>query len=255
MGTEPTIDVVHYLKERAELGWYGDFFSPVVLSEEDFKSDHLTLRVKVYDLDSYDQYRATLNALTSVFSAGSVFPELLPYLALGEKISKAILHFANIVDSHDKIIDSRIRFTVAEEKTGQKILQTGHFVCFAERVDAESEGLYLDENLRVVHEDGKEFDSMSYAVYSITDRVYTDYRRTIDQKIAKLLSELRGKGNSGEAGIHFLRETMNGYTKYKKAKRYLELRAKDSLSENERKLMERLERELREDEVLKNIVF
>ncbi|WP_290598221.1 MULTISPECIES: hypothetical protein [unclassified Archaeoglobus] len=254
VGTEPTITTVHYIKENAEIGWHGDFFSNVVLAEDDFTSDHITLRVQVYDLDKYDKYKDFVEKVFKEFDVGLIFPALLPYMAFGSAISDQILRLIDSLDTHDRIIDERVRFAIAEPKTGQKILQTGHFVCFRESIDAEDENLYLDKNLRVVHEDGKRFDGCSYAVYTVTDEVYTDYRWKIDQKIAKLISELNGKGNSGEAAIHFLRKTMEAYTKYRKAERYVELKSKSELTEEEKRLLNRLEREIRSDEVLNHLL-
>lgn len=251
VGTEPTINVVHYIKENAELGWHGDFFSNIVIAEEDFTSDHVTLRLQVYDLDRYDKYKSIIESAFSEFKIGVVFPVLLPYMAFASSISKPLMELIDVMDTHDKIIDERVRFAVAEPNTGQKVLQTGHFVCFKEEIDAESENLRLDKTLRVVDDKGKEFEGYSYAVYTITDEVYSDYKWIVDQKVAKLLSELNGKGNSGEAAIHFLRKTIEAYTKYRKIERYTELKLKQELTEEEKKLLNRLEKELKEDELLK----
>jgi len=254
VGTEPTINVVHYIKENAELGWHGDFLSNVVVAEEDFISDHITLRLQVYDLDRYDKYKDVIKSAFSDFKIGVVFPVLLPYMAFASSISKPLVELIDLMDAHDRIIDERVRFAIAEPNTGQKILQTGHFVCFREEIDAESENLRLDKNLRVVDGEGREFEGCSYAVYTITDEVYSDHKWIVDQKVAKLLSELNGKGNSGEAAIHFLRKTIEAYTKYRKIERYTELKLKRELSEEEKRLLSRLEKELKDDELLKKFL-
>ena len=252
IGTEPTITTIHYIMENAELGWHGDFFSNVVVAEDDFTSDHITLRLQVYDLDRYDKYRSLIEtAFKELSVVGFVFPILSQYLSQASSVSRQLLDIIDILDTHDRIIDERIRFAMAEPKTGQNVLQTGHFVCFRNEVDAKN--LYLDKNLRVVDEDGNLFDKCSYAVYSVTNEVYTDYRWKIDQKVAKLISELKGKGNSGEAAIHFLRKTLEAYTKYRKIERLIELKSKSDLTEEEKKLLSRLEREIKEDEVLRHV--
>ena len=251
IGTEPTITTVHYIRKNAELGWHGDFFSNVVLAEDDFTSDHITLRLQVYDLDKNKYGNLVETAFKELGIVGIVFPAISQYLSLASIVSRQLLDLINAIDTHDRIIDERIRFAIAEPETGQKLLQTGHFVCFSNEVDAEKENLYLDKNLRVVRENGEEFGGCSYAVYSITDEFYTDYRWKIDQKIAKLISELEGKGNSGEAAIHFLRKTMEAYIKYRKIERYLELKSKSELTDAEKELLSRLEREIRDDDVLR----
>jgi hypothetical protein len=66
----------------------------------------------------------------------------------------------------------------------------------------------------------------SYAVYSIRKVDNQEPFWEIDQKIAKLLSELDEKGNSSRAPIDFLRDTMEGYTAFRKIQRYYELQSK-----------------------------
>ena len=57
---------------------------------------------------------------------------------------------------------------------------------------------------------GGPFIDGSFAVYPIRKVDYQEPLWKIDQKIAKLLSELDGKGNSSRAPIDFLRDTMEG---------------------------------------------
>jgi hypothetical protein len=73
---------------------------------------------------------------------------------------------------------------------------------------------------------GKPFIEGSYAVYSIRKVDYQEPLWEIDQKIARLLSELDGKGNSSRAPVDFLRDTMEGYTAFRKIQRYYELQSK-----------------------------
>jgi hypothetical protein len=56
-----------------------------------------------------------------------------------------------------------------------------------------------------------------------------------------LLSELDGKGNSSRAPVDFLRDTMEGYTAYRKIQRYYELLGKgDKRTEEEKQLFNKL---------------
>ena len=73
---------------------------------------------------------------------------------------------------------------------------------------------------------GRPFIDACYAVYSIRKVDYQEPFWEIDQKIAKLLSELDGKGNSSRAPIDFLRDTMEGYTAFRKIQRFFELQSK-----------------------------
>ena len=73
---------------------------------------------------------------------------------------------------------------------------------------------------------GEPFIDGSYAVYSIRKLDYQEPFWEIDQKIAKLFSELDGKGNSSRAPIDFLRDTIEGYTAFRKIQRYYVLQSK-----------------------------
>jgi hypothetical protein len=108
---------------------------------------------------------------------------------------------------------------------GYQVLQTGHWICFDE---PQEEGLILKSNMDIYHKEpqGGPFIDDSYAVYSIRKVDYQEPFWEIDQKIAKLLSELDGKGNSSRAPIDFRRDSMEGYTAFRKIQRYYELQSK-----------------------------
>ena len=117
------------------------------------------------------------------------------------------------------------------------MLQPGYFVCFKQPVP---DGLWLNRDLRVVHEDGRPFEDLSYAVIGLTREYYDYVNWEITQKIAKLVSELNGGGTSGKAALEFLKETMEGYQKYKKLLRARELMSKSDRTEPEDVLLEEL---------------
>jgi len=123
-----------------------------------------------------------------------------------------------------------------EENIAKRILQTGHWICFSE---PQNEGLIIDSQLRISR-DNNPFNESSYAVYSIRAEETEEPNWETNQKIATLLTELAGKGNSGKAAINFLNETMDGYTKFKKLKRINELKTKDKRTREENDLLEKL---------------
>jgi hypothetical protein len=89
--------------------------------------------------------------------------------------------------------------------------------------------LKLNSNLQVVDAaSGRLFDGCSYVLYTIRKEEANEPDWEIDQKVAKLLSELNGKGNSGKAAIEFLRNTMEGYNKFKKLRRIQESESKEN---------------------------
>jgi hypothetical protein len=81
----------------------------------------------------------------------------------------------------------------------------------------------------------------SYAVYSIRAQEAEEPEWEIDQRVAKLLSELEGKGNSGKAAIEFVRDTIEAYSKFKKLQRIQELQDKSTRTKEEEDLFEEVE--------------
>jgi hypothetical protein len=161
-------------------------------------TSHITLQTQVYDLDQYDKAKDLLGKATSLAGNISVsFPVVAPFVAM--------------------------RLDVADDSTGFQILQTGHFICLDE---PREEGLILKPNMDIYHKEpqGEPFVDGSYAVYSIRKVDYQEPFWEIDQEVAKLLSELDGKGNSSRAPVDFLRDTMEGYTRLEKYKGIMSLK-------------------------------
>ncbi|TFH48764.1 MAG: hypothetical protein E4G89_05765 [Methanothrix sp.] len=247
-GKEPAVQKLHMMGNDVECGWQGDFFNRIILAIRDFKelNENLALRVQIYDLDKIDT--SLIDDIQSM--AGSVavaFPALAPYAA-GATFVNAAAKLADNIDDHDKIIDEKIVLESVDPHIGHTLLQQGYYICFRNPISL-SEVKYLDKNLRVLDADKKEFEGFSYAVVE----VHKDFRECldleIDQKVAKLASELNGKGQSGKAALDFLRETLNTYTDFKDLQRERELGAKKEgeLTESEKKLLA----ELRSKERLK----
>jgi hypothetical protein len=221
----------------------------LVCSFADFQDNHITLQTQVYDVDSYDKIKDLVSDLASMSGNVAVtFPVIAPFIAAGGSVASSILELVNQLDRHDKIMESNLRLEIAEESTGSQLLQTGHWVYF-ERPQAEK-ALKLDPNLQVRDANtGTVFDGCSYAIFTVRREETQEPNWEIDQKVAKLLSELNGKGNSGKAAIEFLRDTMDGHNKFKKLKRIEELEniGADKRSEEEIDLLSKL----KSDESLK----
>ncbi len=237
---EPPVQRLHFMRQNVPLGWHDDFFNDVVLSVREIKSRILTIRIQVYDVDIMDRgliddvQEAAQHVSTSVAIA---FPQIAPYAGA---VGFAVPAFMSLLDNlahHDRILDERIKLEVTVPSSGFKVLQPGYYVCFKQPVD---EGLRLNRDLRVVHGDGTPFEDFSYAVLGITREHYAYVNWEITQKIAKLVSELNGGGTSGKAALEFLRETMEGYQKYKKLVRAQELMTAPSRSDPENALLEEL---------------
>lgn len=256
-GTAPIVQRIHYLKKGQKINQIvGDFFKTLVCSFSDFKDNHVTLQTQVYDIDEYDEIKDTVAAASSLAGNISVtFPVVAPYVAMGTAVAKGLTELLDKLDKHDAIIDSNLRLDVADNSTGYQVLQTGHWICFDQ--PQEEGSLILKPNMDIYHKEsqageggggGRPFIDACYAVYSIRKVDYQEPFWEIDQKIAKLLSELDGKGNSSRAPIDFLRDTMEGYTAFRKIQRYFELQSKGQRKTPEE---EELFKKLGEDPAIK----
>jgi hypothetical protein len=224
-GAEPPVQRLHFMQDNVEPGWQGDFFDDIVLSVNDLNTDRnkrLTLRIQVYDMDRFDVGLVTAVAGASQ-SVAVAFPQLAPYVAAVSFAAPALAKLVENIDDHDKIIDERLALEIAAPGTGHNLLQPGYFVCFRQpQPEDDIHRLYLDNRLRVVgvvDKDEIEFCETSYAVLEMEDQFLADREREIDQKVAKLMAELGGKGQSGRAAIEFLRETMDLYDRYRRLQR------------------------------------
>lgn len=220
VGSSPLVQRFHYFKEKQPIGEHMDgFFNSLIYSHSDFKDTHITLQIQAFDVDSYSGIKEIFTGLSNMAGNTAVtFPVLAPYLP-GLQAAGSLLELLDKIDKHDLIMESNLKLEVTEENIGAQLLQAGHWVYFDEPQD---DGLELDSNLRVV---GK-INESSYAIYSIRKEEAQEPQWELSQKIATLLSELNGKGSSGKAAIEFLRETMDGYSRYKKITRHQELAAK-----------------------------
>jgi hypothetical protein len=251
-GTAPTVQRVHYLKYGQRIKeWVGDFFNTRVCSFSDFQENHITLHLQVYDIDDYNGIKDLFSAASTIGNNIAItFPVLSPYTAAASAVGSSVVELLNTIDQHDSIMDANLRLETGEENVGSNILQTGHWLFFEKPQDS---GLQLSPNLQVIGKDGEVFSDCSYAIYSIHKEETQEPEWEVDQRAAKLLSELGGKGNSGRAAIEFLRDTIDGYGKFKKLKRLRELERKSAKerSQEENDVLQRL----RSDETLKFLLM
>lgn len=238
-GNEPPVDRMHYLGSEEPLGWHGDFFRDTVLSVRDLTKSELTIRIQVYDVDGIDP--GLVDAVRSVSSeSAALFPQLLPYAGLVGLSVGPVVELVNNVDDHDVILDDRIKLVVDEPGTRHDLLQPGYVVCVAGGGARDDRELTLDDDLTVRESDGSEYTDGSYAVLEVA-REYVGRRDwEIDQKVAKLIAELNGKGQSGTASLEFLEGTLDAYSDYQRLDRATELRSKESLTDAERQLLDDL---------------
>jgi len=235
-GSEPPLDRLHYMGSDDPTGWQGDFFRDTILSVRDLTKEELTVRVQVYDVDGVDS--GLVDAVASVSSHAAVtFPQLTPYAAAAGLGVRPVVELVNNVDDHDVILDSRMKLEIAEPRTRTTLLQPGYFVHFDGEVP---DPVTLGRDLRVRTEDGAEYTDGSYAVLEVRREFVESRDWEIDQKAAKLIAELDGKGQSGKAPLEFLEDTLAVYSDHRRLDRAEELRSKEDLSPDEEALLEEL---------------
>lgn len=222
-GTSPTVQRFHYFKEKQKIKEHiENLFNTLVCSYSDFKDSHITLQIQAFDVDSYEPIKQIFSGITQIAGNTAVtFPIIAPYLP-GVSAASSLVELLDRLDKHDLIMESNLRLEITEQDTGSQLLQAGHWVYFDKPSE---EALELDSNLHIKGD----FADSNYAIFSIKKEEAQEPQWELSQKIATLLSELNGKGSSGKAAIEFLRETMDGYAKYKKITRYQELSNKYEL--------------------------
>lgn len=228
-GSSPKVQRIHYYKEREPINkLYSNFFDSVIFSTNDFTYERILVNIQIFDIDSYDKYRDILTTISGMSnSAATSFPALSPYTAYAALAIPGVNGILNLVDTlneHDPILNDSLRLEITTPMTGSTILQTGNFVYFNL---PQEDGLKMNSMKNIIENDGKIFSGCDYAVISVQNKEIAEINEwEKDQKAAKLMSELQGKGSSGKAGIEFLRDTMDGYSNFKKLQRILELEGK-----------------------------
>jgi hypothetical protein len=242
-GSTPKVQRIHYYKDKEPINkLYSNFFDSVIYSTKDFKYDIFHLNIQVYDIDNYDKYKEVLSAISGMGNSLAVnFPALSQITAIAIPGANGILNLIDKINEHDKIIDDTLRLEIAQPNIGTVILQTGNFIYFNQ---PQKEGLKFDSTKRVVNENGDSFTGCDYAVVSIRNTEIEEINKwEKDQKAAKLMSELQGKGTSGKAAVEFVKDTVEGYNNYRNLQRITELEKKLNPTPEEIALLSKLKQD------------
>jgi len=236
IGDEPPVERLVFMRKNAALGWHDDFFNDVVYSTRDFTGERLTLRLQIYDIDNLDE--GLVQSVESFAErTGGLFPQLAPYAGAVDFAVGPLVDLVDAIDDHDRILDERVTLEIAEPETGHKLLQPGYFVQSKGSIDTSHT---LGPNLRLRDSNGDEYRKHSYAVLELVRDELADRQYEIDQKAAKLVSELQGKGQSQQAALTYLQETLDAYSKFRKLQRARELQSRDERTDAEQNLLEDL---------------
>jgi len=234
VGDEPPVERLHYMRSDTSLGWHGDFFHAVVFSTRDFRGERLTLQLRAYDVDNVeDQLIQSVGRLAE--QVAGLFPQLAPYLGAVDFAVGPFVELVNNIDDHDRILNDQVTLEVPHERRGgRKPLTPGYVVCSKEPI---GDGCTLGDDLRIRRPDGGRHDDCSYAVFGLLRDHLVGRQYEINQRAAKLIAELKGKGQSERSPIFFLQETLDAYATFRKLQRARELQSRESLTAAEERLL------------------
>lgn len=242
----PIVERVHYMKHNDKQKKFNMFYNDCILSKSNYKNNSLKLTVQVADLDfvptdDFDNLEEVIN------NSGLAFPQLSNFTPIAKQVVDTFMKLIEITRKHNVIMDGSLNLKVNDYGTYDDILQEGIYISVEDNV-GEYDEITVNKNL-FLERDGEEFKELNYFVIEIKKGSIDDEQYLIDQKVAKLVSELNGKGNGTKAPIFFLRETLTGYNNFNKISDYQSLSSLKSLSENQQRRLEKL----REDPIVKKI--
>lgn len=248
IGSKRIVDKIHFLKRNyPEQETVGPFFHSTIYATKDFQesSNDITLQIRVYDEDglSCKEIESLQNTLSTVGTASAVaFPAFAPIAGLATGIGNSLVSLIDNLDDHDRIIDGTIKLEINKpEDQGYDHLQPGFIICFRDEI--KEENLYLGEDKQIYsNTNGELYKNNSYIVLRIRRSFIEDPDFEANEHAATLLTEIEnGKKGKSVKSLSFVKDTFDSYTKFKKLKRIKELKAKEELTEDEQKLLTKLE--------------
>lgn len=237
IGNEPPVERLHFMQKNAKLGWHGDFFNDIVYSTQDFSGKRLTLQLRVYDVDNVNE--ALIGSAEQLAKqAAGLFPQLAPYLGIVDFAVGPLVELVDNIDDHDEILDEQVTLEVPQAgRKGQNALKPGYVVCTKDSIEPECT---LGSDLQIRNPDGNPLEECSYAVFGLLRDDLVDREYEINQRVAKLIAELKGKGQSGRSPIYYLQETLDAYSRFQKLQRAYELQSLETRTDAQERLLKDL---------------
>jgi hypothetical protein len=239
-GEQPLVDRIHYYEEGVPKGEpIGNILSNTVFVTDDYNGEDklwLELDVTEVDTDSGERKAAVAAFSTLASTAGAIFPVALPYAFAATALVNVFEKLLSALERDTPVIRAPFALYSGELSLGKAPLQKGTYVCF--ETPQFSTGFRLEENgLVVVGEEISPTREFSYAVFDIVPKKQVSPAFVISQKMATLLTQMKKGGSSPTLTIEFLTDTLTQYSNFKKLTRYVELKGKSSLTDEEKSLM------------------
>jgi hypothetical protein len=244
IGERPKVDRVHYYQENIPKHQVlKNFFSDTVYLNEDFNGfDRLWLEMKIVEVDSDHGARedtiATFERLVGL--AGSVYPTILPYVLASSSVMKLANKLLQALERDRYVVNVPIALYPTGNRPGKAILQTGTYAAFSQPVNAEE--LIFKQNGQISRKNRQPME-VSYVCFHIEKGLRGTIRDVVHQKMAILLTQMSRQKNENtpRATLDFLTETLSVYTNFRRLERYQQLLTKETLTQDEKRLMGEIE--------------
>ncbi|MBU4320889.1 MAG: hypothetical protein L6246_01840 [Thermodesulfovibrionales bacterium] len=243
MGEQPLVERIHFFEEEVPKGHpIKHMLAENLFIADDYNGiDKLWLEIDVLEIDTNTgERKAAVKAFQSLAAtAGAVFPAILPY-AFGASVAVGVV--AKMVEALEKDTHVvRVPFAMYPDapRLGRAPLQSGTYIAFAKPQDPsgfkfQANGLLTASN---------ETSEVSYVVFDVAPVKQVSPKFVTNQKVATLLTQMqRDNPHSALATIDFLTDTLTQYENFKKLNRYLELKSKGQVSDEEKTLLAEIEK-------------
>jgi len=244
LGDRPLVRRVHAFEQEVPEGQpMRNVLADNVFVEDDYSAtERLWLQMEVIETDTHrrQERQAVIQSFQSLAaSAGAIFPAVLPY-SFGVSAVAGI--FGKILDAIERdttVIEVPISLFPDPPRPGRAQLQAGSYVAFGRPISDPDKYLLQPNGLLT----GPKNEVLpSYLVFDIAPVERVAPKLLITQKIATLLTQIdEGNRFSTRDTIEFLSETLTAYDHFRKLERYLDLRGREQLSEEEEEQMRRIE--------------
>ena len=239
MGEQPFVERIHFYEEEIPKGKpINNLFADTVFVTDDYSgTDRLWLELNVLEIDTdSDERKAAINAFRSLAAtAGAVFPVVAAFAFASSSVASVVEKLFSAFERDKDVVKVPFALHPGSPRPGKAPLQAGTFVVFSQPQDPAK---YKLESNGSLTSNGAAPD-VSYAVFNISPQAEVSPDFVLNQKIATLLTQINvGNPNSAKGTMEFLDSTLTEYSNFIKLKRYLELKKKVNLSEEEKNLME-----------------
>lgn len=242
LGEQPLVDRIHFYEEEIPKGKpIQNIFADTVYVAEDYSGlDRLWLELNILEIDTdTGERKAAVKAFqTLAVTAGAVFPVFVPHAFAASAVVTVVEKLFSALERDKNVIKVPFALFPGEPRPGKAPFQAGTYVAFSQPQDASKFKL---ESSGLLSVNGKPPADVSYAVFNISPQKQVSPSFVTNQKIATLLTQLKtSPGDTIRNSLDFLNDTLTAYSDFTKLKRFLQLKGKKDLTDDEKTLMDQI---------------